>query len=328
MGGTNTRLVLAEFDGESLNVYAQKNYYSNDYSGLQEVITGFFSEFYFSGTVDAACFAVAGPVKSGTASITNLPWVVSAEQLKTDLDIPHIILLNDFVAVAYGIAELDDDNTRILQHGNSEEDFPVPVDAAIIGAGTGLGVAHRKWIEDHYQVFSSEAGHVGFAPENQQQLELLGWLLKQHQHVSQEMVLSGKGLARIYRFLHEVHNFKQSSVIEQAMQETDPARAITEFARSHDDELCQRALDCFTDIYGAAAGNVALHYYPLAEIYIAGGIAPKILDTRLSQRFIKAFVNKGQMSSNLEQVRVKLIESEHTGLYGALARLKDLNKTF
>jgi glucokinase len=182
-----------------------------------------------------------------------------------------------------------------------------------------LGVAHRVWKEDHYLAFSSEAGHAGFAPANQQQTKLLAWLQQQHKHISLEMLLSGRGLPLIYQFFHEVEGIPVSSSVESEMQNNDPAQVITEKALSAKDELSDKTLSCFVEIYGAAAGNVALHYYPVSEVFIAGGIAPKIKDQLLSRGFLEAFTNKGLMATNMEKITIKLIVEEKVGLYGALA---------
>ncbi|MCW8831642.1 MAG: glucokinase, partial [Gammaproteobacteria bacterium] len=273
---------------------------------------------------EAACFAVAAPVESGVARVTNLPWIISEKELVNYLHAPKVKLINDFVAASYGISELQDADMLVLQQGLVADEMSAHPDAAIIGAGTGFGVSHRVWLNDHYQVFSSEAGHAGFAPENAEQSELLTWMQKKQPHVSLEMVLSGKGLITIYDFLHDAIGVPESWHVKQAMQKTDPAQAITEYGLLGSDALCQKTLEVFIDIYGAASSNVALYYYPVTELYIAGGIAPKIKDKMLGQRFIDAFVNKGIMSSNMEKITIKLIMQEKAGLYGALSRARML----
>lgn len=120
---------------------------------------------------------MAGPVKSGVAAVTNLPWVINGDELSVHLKIPKVKLINGFIAVAYGIDELNDLDTFTLQQGEAYKKTDKP-NAVVIGAGAGLGVAHRVWINDHYKAFSTEAGHTGFAPENEQQCQLLSWLQK------------------------------------------------------------------------------------------------------------------------------------------------------
>ena len=325
IGGTNTRLLFAQSSTDGYRVIAESNYPSNQYHSLLEVIEVFFSEHDIEPVIDTACFAVAGPVLSGLVSVTNLPWVISEQELRDELGIARVRLINDFVAVAYGIAELEETDIEILQHGQTRDGQPLNMDAAVIGAGTGLGVSHLVYREGTYHPYPSEAGHVGFAPENQLQCELLAWLLQKHPHVSVEMLLSGNGMGTLYYFLQQVKGLAESTDVRTAMQQMDPAQVISEYALSAKDELCSQALDLFIDIYGSVAGNVALHYYPVGTLYIAGGIAAKISKKMMDHRFIDAFQNKGAISSILRSLSVKLVTMEKVGLYGAVNRARHLS---
>lgn len=336
IGGTTTRLIAAAMNDGKLQIIAEESYPSADYNGLIPALDRFLAQHAITIPIDAACFAVAGPVEAGTAAVTNLPWVISEKQLGQHLKTSRLSLINDFVAATYGISTLGEDDTLILQQGLAGNKTGTPPAAAVIGAGTGLGVSHRVWLDDHYQAFASEAGHAGFAPENAEQTRLLAWLQTQHAHVSLEMLLSGQGLVTIYRFLHAVVGLPDTLGLASnkagntgdgsvdSPRQPDHARLITEQAILEKDDLCQQTLNLFIDIYGAAAGNVALHYYPLNELYIAGGIAPKIKTKMAEPRFIQAFFNKGVMSGNMKKITIKLITQDKVGLYGALARAQTL----
>jgi len=324
IGGTNTRLLFAENNASGRVVLTEKHYSSAEFNDFVEVLKLFLSEHNINVPVDAACFAIAGPVESAVVSVTNLPWVIRQAQLCELLQTPDIALINDFVAVAYGISELDERDILIIQQGLADEKKATNPDLAVVGAGTGFGVAHLVWQKDHYKPYSSEAGHVGFAPENSLQTELLAWMQRTHNHVSLEWLLSGKGLVTIYHFLHEVTGLPESPGISDAMQDADSAQVISEYALLQNDDLCQRALEMFIDIYGAAAGNAALHYYPISELYIAGGIAAKIKNRMTDGRIIVAFNNKGAMSSVMQKITIKLITQEKVGLYGALSYAEKL----
>jgi glucokinase len=319
IGGTTTRLLFAEKNAAGRILLAEKRYPSAQYSNFLEILELFLSEHDIDVPVDAACFAIAGPVESAAVSVTNLPWVIRQQPLCELLQTPDVALINDFVAVAYGIPGLDETDFLLLQQGLATEQKAINPDAAVVGAGTGLGVAHLVWQKNHYKPYSSEAGHVGFAPENALQTELLSWMQRKHDHVSLEWLLSGKGLVTIYHFLHKVTGIQESPDISEAMQDTDPAQVISEFANRQNDELCQTTLEMFIDIYGAAAGNAALHYYPIGVLYIAGGIAAKIKDSMVDGRFTAAFNNKGAMSSVMQKITIKLISQDKVGLYGALS---------
>ncbi|MGB5307300.1 MAG: glucokinase [Arenicellales bacterium] len=131
--------------------------------------------------------------------------------------------------------------------------------------------------------------------------------------------MSGKCLVTIYHYLHEVNGLAESPVVNEVILADDSARVISDYALLQNDDLCQRAIEMFIDIYGAAAGNAALHYYPIGELYIAGGIAAKIKSRMVDGRFTAAFNNKGAMSSVLQKIIIKLITQEKVGLYGALS---------
>jgi len=327
IGGTNARFIYAEVDAKAKRInnrriIAKKSYASVNYSSFIEVLNAFLREHNITGSIDAACFAVAGPVRNGVVAVTNLPWVISEKELEKNLQISKVKLINDFIAVVYGLDELKDIDFVTLQQGevnsNSTKDISSQPNAVVIGAGTGLGVAHRIWLNNHYYALSTEAGHAGFAPENELQCQLLRWLQKTQSHVSLENILSGKGLVTIYNFLCEQEQLAESVAVVEAMQKNDPAQVITEYALSARDDLCHKTLECFIDIYGSATGNAALHFFPVDEVYIAGGIASNIKDLLVGDRFLNAFNNKGLMSANMKQITIKLILQENIGLYGAL----------
>jgi glucokinase len=319
IGGTNSRLIFAEVAGQGHRIVSEQSYPSTDYAGLISVIDVFLIKHGLSVAVDAACFAIAGAVEFGTAKVTNLPWVINQQELSQHLQTPRVTLINDLAAAAYGISELKETDLLLLQSGQDSVKAPPNPDAVVVAAGTGLGAAHRVWLKDHYQVLSTESGHAGFASENAEQTELLAWMQKAHSHVSLEMLLSGRGLLTIYHFLRDVKGLTESSIVRDAMQQIDPAQVISEHGLAGDDALCQKTLEIFVDIYGAAAGDIVLQHYPVKELYIAGGIAPKIKDKILEPRFINAFGNKNLMASNMKKVTVKLVMQEKAGLFGALS---------
>lgn len=317
IGGTHTRLVYVQDDAAPCIRHA-KTYPGGEYPDLIDVIEDFLSEYAIQKPFDAACFAIAGPIQDDGVAVTNLPWFIRTNDLQAALQTAQVTLINDFLAIAYAIPALTEKDLLSLQEGEVARAGD-KLNAAVIGAGTGLGAAHLVWQGDHYQAFSSEAGHAGFAPETAIQEQLLSWLHQQHTHVSVEMLLSGRGIGRLYAFFRDVLGLPESGTIRAALQGTDPAQVISEHALAGDDALCRRTLDCFIEIYGAVAGDLALHYYPVNAVYLAGGIAPKIKDLLASNAFTEAFSNKGPMRENLQKLPVKLVLNDTPGLDGAIA---------
>lgn len=319
IGGTKTLLALAEDDGERLHVIEERRYDSADFAGFDLVVDDFLSTHTGGPPVQRACFAVAGPIAADGlgAHVTNVGWNLDARRLGRRFAIPAVRLINDFQAQAYGIDALGPQDLRVLQQG-----APQPRGLrTVLGAGTGLGVAQLVWQEDRYRALPSEGGHADFAPNGALQRELLAWLGELHgAHVSIERVLSGPGLASLYRFLAMRHPDKVSVELERAMTEGDPAAAVSLFALAAGAQgLAREALDLFVSIYGAYAGSLALVTLPYGGLFVSGGIAPRIIDAIVEgDRFIDAFNDKGRMSRLTASIPVAVVMNPQVGLLGAL----------
>ena len=305
IGGTKTLLQLADVKPGSCRVLLEKRFASDAYPGLLPLAEEFMREADSHGIFDVehACFGIAGPITGKTAKVTNLPWHIDADVLAQALSFQHVRLINDFQAVGYGIETLDASNFHVLQEGKAETCGP----RVILGAGTGLGEGLLIWQQDHYEVIASEGGHVGFAPENRLQVDLLCFLESQYERVTFERVLSGSGLVNIYEFLCSRGEAEESPALRLALKSGDPAAAITEYALAEKDALAMQALDLFVNIYGSQAGNLALTCLATGGVYVAGGIAPKIIAKLKRGDFIRAFNNKGRMAHLLTHMPVKVV---------------------
>lgn len=317
VGGTTTRLLLAERDSGVIRTLGERHFDSRQYTGLVEVI----AEFRRDAPVmplDAACFAVAGPVRHGAGEsvrVTNLPWEIAGAGLARAIGVPRLRLINDFEAVGYGIEQLGEQEMVVLQDGQPELHGP----RAVLGAGTGLGQAILVWQGDRYAVIPTEGGHVDFGPADPLQLELARWLIRQQGRASYEDFLSGGGLARIYGFLRERGLIPESPAVAGAIEQGDPAAAICDAALTARDPLAQAALDLFVKIYGAQAGNLALAAGATGGVYVAGGIAPKILEKLRDGAFLAAFRSKGRMTEFMKRIPLRVVIQPDVGLRGALA---------
>jgi glucokinase len=317
IGGTKTLLQLADVEADQVTVVDQQRYPSGGYDDFYKIIAEFLAN-HPGVKIQSACFGVAGPVfqtDSGqSAAITNLPWRMETETIASRFQIEVVTLINDFQAVGYGLEALGDEEFVTLQTG-------VPVTHAnrlVIGAGTGLGVAQLIWDGNHYKVIATEGGHVDFAPANEFQLALAGYLMRRFGRGSMEHVLSGPGLVNVYGFIAEQQKRLESAAYQAVMATPDPAAAIAQGAES-DDTLAVAALELFVEVYGTQAGNFALCSLPLGGVYIAGGIAPKIIDRMKTPRFMTAFKNKGKMAGLMEQMPVRVVMNPEIGLLGSRA---------
>lgn len=263
---------------------------------------------------------------NNTAKLTNLAWYLDTERLQQELNIPSVSLINDFAAVGYGIFGLTKQDLLTLQVGKHQPEAPI----AVIGAGTGLGEGFLIKQGNQYQVFPSEGGHADFAPRNELEFLLLKYLLDKHdiQRVSVERVVSGQGIVSIYQFLRDRKIATESPDIAQivrtweqeagqAEKSVDPGAVIGKAALAGRDRLSEQTIQLFIEAYGAEAGNLAIKLLPYGGLYIAGGIAPKILPLIQNSSFLLNFTQKGRMRSILEEIPVYIILNQQVGLIGA-----------
>ena len=310
IGGTKTNLGLFDVVEASLQSTRQQSFPSKAHGGLEEIVNKFLTD--DARAMTAACFGVAGPVVDGQSVTPNLPWIVDSNSLAGMLGLESVTLLNDLEATAYGLAELKPDELVTLNPGTSEGG-----NAALIAAGTGLGVASLFWDGDSFLPSASEGGHMDLAPRDEIEIGLLRFLLNEYQHVSIERVVSGPGLFNIYRFLSSSGHGEEVPAVRERMEREDPSKVISGAALAGESELCAKALDMFASFYGATAGNVALMLKATGGVFIGGGIAPKIIEKLKDGTFMRAFLDKGRLTPLLETIRVQVVRNDKTALLGA-----------
>lgn len=315
VGGTKTLVALYEGEPSSLVEIESRRYESARYAGIAPILRDFLGE--ATRTVQAACFGVAGPVVDDTCRATNLPWQLDARRLEQELGIARAHLINDFEAVALGIGELPDASFATLQDRPAA---PHGV-AAVLGAGTGLGQAILLPARDAGglpTVMPTEGGHSDFAPRDETEIALLRYLLERHPRVSYERILSGSGLEALYHFVVASELAPTSDAfVARLAQAHDAAAAIGDAALTGEDPACTRAAELFASIYGAEAGNLALKTLPRAGLFVAGGIAPKLIDLIRSGPFVASFRAKSPMETVLDAIPIHVVLDARVGLFGA-----------
>ena len=289
----------------------EKHFPSKEHESLSAILKLFLAPQKIK--FERACFGIAGPVHDGVCETTNLPWKINALELSRDLGGVSVALLNDLEANAYGIAELKPADFEILNPGNPK----ARGNAAVISAGTGLGEAGLHWDGRCYRPFASEGGHSDFAPSNDLDLELFRTLFQRFKHVSWERVLCGSGLMNIYEFLCVHRKSPTPDWLKEKMQAGDPARVVTDVGLAGECKICEEAVDIFTHLYGAEAGNLALTLMSTGGVYLGGGIAPRMIKKLKSPVFLESFLNKGRMQKILQEIPVKVIMNDRTALLGA-----------
>jgi glucokinase len=306
LGGTKSNLGLFDVQSGSLKQVAFKRYSSRDHAGLEEIAHDFLTK--NSAQVSAASFGIAGPVVNNRVQATNIPWIVDGAKLAGELKLKHVRLLNDLEATAYGIEVLDSTQMETIYPG-------VPVNNAnrvVLSAGTGLGEGVLVWDGTRHNPMSTEAGHADFAPNTDQQADLWKFLRKRFEFVSAEKILSGGGFQRVHEFLDpSVHHpdFQQDS--------DGAAPYITKRGLENSCPVCAATLDLWVEIYGGEAGNLALRTVARGGIYVAGGIALKLMPKMRDGRFTAAVRHKEKLGDYLKQIPIHVVLNDECPLIGA-----------
>ena len=302
VGGTKTRIVVANANTPDEVLY-EARYSSGDFDSFEPLLHTFIEESGCDNSqLTVLSLALPGVVNGAEAKLTNLPWTISKHILQDEFGVEQIHFMNDFQASALGIAHLQPEDMVCLNPGVHKNDAT----RVAVGAGTGLGVSWMQSDGANARAWSTEGGHVDFAPVDEQQIELLKFLIERHGHVSYERLLSGDGLLALYEFCSGNDGAEIDAAWVHAEAETG-------------NEAASRAMSLFVRIYGAFVGNMALLFKPQGGIYITGGIAAKIISWMKSDDFISAYLNKGRMRTLAQQTSVNLVINERVGVIGAIS---------
>jgi glucokinase len=304
IGGTNSRVALAAREDARWQIRFRARYPSQQYPSAASILSAFLAA--SGGRAPAAAgIAVAGPVIDGNVRLTNVSWEVNARALAAALGHLPLVLLNDFEAVGRGIDSLGPEDLVTLQAGLPRNGAP----RLLVGAGTGLGVAVLVPADGDYVPLPSEGSHADFAPQGELEIALMRHLVERHGHASWERVVSGLGLEATYAFVrsHEGH-----------AAGTLTAPEITAAALAGSDVWAERTLEIFVSAYGRFAGNLALTVLPRGGIYVAGGIAPRILPKLREGSFLRGVTAKGRFSGLMAEMPVHIVTNDDVGTFGAL----------
>lgn len=310
IGGTNARFALADPDGPGFdNVVELK---CADFPTADDAISHYL-EATNAGTPDAICLAAAGPVVDEHVRITNNHWDISAAETRACFGVGAVRLLNDFAAIAYSIPFLGlDDSVNIGPH----EKRLLPLEQfniAILGPGTGLGVAGLLRRGNTLVPITGEGGHAGFAPETPLQVEIWQVLSRKYERISAERLVAGSGLENIYESLMVIRGEKGNDLSASEI-----------FVARESDVVAAEAVDLFFEMLGQVAGDLALTLGADDGVYIAGGIAKRYPELMRISRFRSAFENKGRHRRIMERIPTRLIMHGQPGLLGAAYSVMEL----
>jgi glucokinase len=249
----------------------------------------------------AAVLAVAGPVDGVEIKLTNRDWRFSLDQVGSQFGLSRIHAINDFEAVAYSLTVLRDDELRPLGRPCAPRRGP----RAVLGPGTGLGVAALLPNGNEWLALASEGGHVSFGAAAPDERMVFARLANGGEVITAETVISGPGLERIYRALTPLGiPLEARTIVAQGRAGAADARA---------------AIDLFVRLLGRFAGDVALTLKATGGVYIAGGVALKLGPLFNETIFRAAFENHPPYQDLLAAIPTSLVICAEPGLIGCAA---------
>ncbi|CAM3863451.1 hypothetical protein GCM10009799_24280 [Nocardiopsis rhodophaea] len=309
IGGTNARFGLIEAPGgRPVRVHRMP---CGEHPDLAAAASAYLQRDGQNARPSAACVAIAGPMDGDRIRLTNANWDCSAEATRRALDLDRIEVLNDFAALALSLPRLGDDD--LLPLGGPAPTAERPM--AVLGPGTGLGVAGLRPVAGGWLPISGEGGHVDVPAVDERELEAVRLLRADQGTVTAECVLSGPGLTRLHGAVARMHGVRRDAL------------SAADICASPDDPVCAETLDLFCALLGGFAGNVALTLGATGGVFIGGGVPPRISGILLCSDFRRRFEEKRRMIDYVKDIATVLIVAPTPALLGTAARLDQCLET-
>jgi glucokinase len=313
IGGTNARFALANDQGFTSALTLS----CADFASADDAIRHYLREVSAPSPV-VICLAAAGPVVGNTVTITNNHWALNADKIADDFGIKAVRLMNDFEAVAHSILQLGSGDLRTIGLPDAKPLSANHFNIAIVGPGTGFGVAGLLRRGSTTVPIVGEGGHVGFAPRTQVQVDLLTTLRSKFDRISVERLVSGSGIENTYWALTQMHG-------EARTQQS--ARDIFQSSINGTDPRAKETTQLFFELLGQAAGDFALSIGAVDGVYIAGGITKRYPEQLMNSGFRSAFEDKGRYRAYMERIPTLLITHDEPGLLGAAHCALDMSSS-
>ncbi len=303
LGGTNARFAIADLSGSQPQITASRSLRCSDFPNVDQAIEAYLGDSSGGARPAVVALAAAGPVVNGAVKFTNNPWHCSERSLRA-LGFKAAKLVNDFEALGYAAGKLI--AADLLQLGSIAPAMSHG-SIAVLGPGTGFGVAVLARDVTSSVVLATEAGNVGFAPGDPLEDEIVRLLRARLGFITVESLLSGRGLVNLYGAL---------CTIERADVAATAPEQITQQARSGD-RIATLTVARFCAILGSVAGDAVLAYGARGGVYVTGGIADTLAAELPASQFRERFEAKGRYREYVSAVSSALITRPHTALLGA-----------
>ncbi len=257
------------------------------------------------------CLAVAAPIIGDDVALTNAHWRFSIGELKKHLNLVDIVVANDYEALAMALPRLGAGDRRCIGPPAGEGQTGAPM--AVLGPGTGLGMAGLVPVEGGWATVSSECGYIGLSPLEDRELDAFCILRERYGRVSTERVLSGPGLVDLHAAL---------AALDGRLPGETTAAAIIRSASENPQGPAAETVLMFCNLLGGLAGDIALIFLARGGVYLAGGILPRIIDILDASSFRKRFEHKGRGSHVVSGIPTFLITHESATLLGCAEMMK------
>ena len=307
IGGTYARFTLETAPGVFEHAASLR---CADHADFHAAVTAYLGGLNGAGAgIEHAAIAIANPVEGDEVRMTNYHWQFSIEQMRQRLGLSTLVVVNDFTALAMALPRLAHAQRRQVGGGMGRENSVI----GVLGAGSGLGVSGLIPLADGYVALGTEGGHTAFAPRDEREIAILRYGLTLYPHLSFERLLSGPGLALIYRALCQ-HAGREPEALA--------APEITRRGLDGSDAVCGETLQAFCAILGTAASNLAVTLGALGGVYIGGGIVPRLGERFFESQFRERFEAKGRFQAYLQPIPTLLITDTLAALNGAAQALE------
>ena len=295
IGGTHARFLQGDADGHG----KPTDFDSGDYPDVAALVEAGLQRLGMQARGSDAVLSLAGPIRHGRVTLTNLSWVIDAKALQERFGFRHVALLNDLEAAAWCLASAPPAPDLVLREGVAE----AGTRHAVISASTGLGTAYWTHFAGKLQVQAAEAGHSGFAPNADWQVELLLSLQKRYgERVSWERVLSGSGLSLLEAQLRRGEASDAPEVVRRA--KAGEAAALTAVRR-------------YSEMLGMFAGDLALSAPASGGIWFMGGVLAGLGTLLGREEFLRGFDAKGRLSAQVAKLPLRVTWGDDLGIRGA-----------
>ncbi len=307
VGGTNARFGLAA--GPAGPVTAVAHLRCAGFASPVGALRHYFAT--ITASPRAAAFALAAPVEADDVQLTNGPWRFERRALCAAFGFERPVLLNDVEALALALPALPLPQLWLPYGPQLQPATRLP--RAVIGCGTGLGVAGIVPHAGGWVAVPGEGGHATLAASDDFEAEVLRAARALQTHVSAERLLWGSGMPELHRAVAAVRGRRVQTL---------SAAAITARAAQHDEDAAA-PVQTFCALLGGFAGDVALTFGAHGGLYVGGGVVPRLGESFARSRFRERFEAKGRFTERLRVIATPVIVGADAALLGAAVRLRE-----